>query len=94
MIHDFGGLVLPFATRAQRGTLWQMIERLERASASGPESLQKLARIVLSYFLAPSELVARSDGGTPPEARIWERPVVLAGKAVHKMHTAWDRGGS
>jgi glycosyl transferase family 25 len=38
-----------------------------------------------------SELVARSDGGTPPEARIWERPMVLAGKAVHKMHTARDR---
>jgi glycosyl transferase family 25 len=42
----------------------------------------------------PSELVARSDGGTPPEARIWERPVVLAGKAVHKMRTALDRVGT
>jgi glycosyl transferase, family 25 len=37
-----------------------------------------------------SELRARSDGGTPPEARVWELPVVLAGKTVHKTRTAWD----
>lgn len=38
-----------------------------------------------------SELVARSDAATPRAARIWEQPVVLAGKAVHKMRAAWDR---
>ncbi len=38
-----------------------------------------------------SELVERSDAVMPPAARIWEQPVVLAGKAVYKARAAWDR---
>lgn len=38
-----------------------------------------------------SELVARSDAVTRPGPRVWEQPVVVAGRAVHKMRAAWDR---
>lgn len=47
----------------------------------------------------PSERVGRADAiaPSPPSARIWEQPVVLAGKSVHKARRAWARialGGS